>query len=164
MSRDDFAMMRQFAFGSMAESAGLTDADKAAYVEAWSQPGALTGSLNYYRAMPGSPPDLRDGAPEVDVPRDIKIPAVHVKVPTLVIWGEQDTALLPSLLDGLDEYVPDLQVHRIPDATHWVQHEAAEEGKSNDSEIFGLMRRGCCGDLLGYILWKHIRLRNGLCT
>jgi pimeloyl-ACP methyl ester carboxylesterase len=44
-------------------------------------------------------------------------------VPTLVIWGERDEALMPTLLDGLADYVPDLTIERIPDGTHWVVHE-----------------------------------------
>ena len=46
-----------------------------------------------------------------------------VKVPTLVIWGEQDTALTVHNLDGLDEFVPDLRIERIPDGSHWVINE-----------------------------------------
>lgn len=46
-----------------------------------------------------------------------------VKVPTLVIWGEKDTALLTGNLDGMDKLVPDLTVKRIPDGSHWVIHE-----------------------------------------
>jgi pimeloyl-ACP methyl ester carboxylesterase len=49
-----------------------------------------------------------------------------VKVPTLVIWGEQDQALLTGNLDGLAEYSEDLTVKRIPDGTHWVVHEQPE--------------------------------------
>lgn len=47
-----------------------------------------------------------------------------VHVPTLVIWGQQDEALTLSLLDELEQYVPDLKVREIPKATHWVQHDA----------------------------------------
>jgi len=46
-----------------------------------------------------------------------------VKVPTLVIWGEKDTALLPENLDGLDLVVSDLTLRRVADGTHWVAHE-----------------------------------------
>jgi pimeloyl-ACP methyl ester carboxylesterase len=46
-----------------------------------------------------------------------------VKVPTLVIWGEGDTALTLNNLDGLDQYVPQLTIRRIPGASHWVIHE-----------------------------------------
>jgi pimeloyl-ACP methyl ester carboxylesterase len=44
-------------------------------------------------------------------------------VPTLVIWGEQDHALLTANLDGLQDYIQDLTVKRIPDGSHWVIHE-----------------------------------------
>jgi pimeloyl-ACP methyl ester carboxylesterase len=47
----------------------------------------------------------------------------HVRVPTLVIWGERDTALLPGVVDGLEQHVDDLRVERIPEASHWVMHE-----------------------------------------
>jgi pimeloyl-ACP methyl ester carboxylesterase len=48
-------------------------------------------------------------------------------VPTLVIWGEKDTALLTGNLTGLEAYVPQLTVRRIPDATHWVVRERPAE-------------------------------------
>jgi pimeloyl-ACP methyl ester carboxylesterase len=50
-----------------------------------------------------------------------------VRVPTLVIWGEKDTALLPQNLDGLERYVPRLTIRRIPEGSHWVIHEKPEE-------------------------------------
>jgi len=49
-----------------------------------------------------------------------------VKVPTLVIWGEKDTALLTGNLDGMDKFVPNLTVRRIPDGSHRVIHEKPE--------------------------------------
>lgn len=98
----------------------FTDDIKAKYIEAWSQPGALTGGLNYYRATPMYPPTEHDPGPKA-----LKLdPAqFHVYVPTLVIWGEKDTALLTSNLDGLEQYVSDLTIKRIPDGSHWVSHE-----------------------------------------
>ena len=49
-----------------------------------------------------------------------------MRVPTLVIWGERDQALLTGNLDGLDRFVPDLTIHRIPDGSHWVVNEQPE--------------------------------------
>ena len=46
-----------------------------------------------------------------------------VKTPTLVIWGEKDQALLTGNLQGLEQFIPDLTVKRIPDGSHWVIHE-----------------------------------------
>ena len=89
-------------------------------VAAWSQPGALTGGLNYYRASPLYPPLPGDeGAKKLRLePRDFM-----VRVPTLVLWGERDTALLTGCLEGLGECVPDLRLVRVPDASHGIIHE-----------------------------------------
>lgn len=43
-----------------------------------------------------------------------------VNVPTLVVWGERDRALVTGLLDWLGERVPDLKVVRVPEASHWI--------------------------------------------
>jgi len=98
----------------------LDEGARKALLEAWSQPGALTGGLNYYRASPMYPPSAEDpGAKKLQLkPEDFV-----VKVPTLVIWGERDTALLPGCIEGLDAVVPDLKLVRVPDATHWVARE-----------------------------------------
>ena len=49
-----------------------------------------------------------------------------MRVPTLVIWGERDQALLTGNLDGLERFVPDLTIERIADGSHWVVHEHPE--------------------------------------
>jgi epoxide hydrolase 4 len=46
-----------------------------------------------------------------------------VSIPTQVIWGMQDVALPPRLIDGLEAYISDLRIHRVEDATHWIIHE-----------------------------------------
>ncbi|PYM91169.1 MAG: alpha/beta hydrolase [Candidatus Rokuibacteriota bacterium] len=101
----------------------FTAADRAAYREAWSQPGALTGGLNYYRAAGVGPPS-GEGDPARSFGADPS--RLIVRVPTLVIWGEQDRALLTGNLDGLEKFVPDLTVRRVPDGSHWVIHESPE--------------------------------------
>jgi pimeloyl-ACP methyl ester carboxylesterase len=99
----------------------LTDEVKAQYRAIWDQ--SLTGGLNYYRASPLRP--AREGDPAasaVVLPREM----LTVDIPTLVLWGMQDTALLPELVEGLDEYIPDLTLRKVPDATHWIIHEQAQ--------------------------------------
>ena len=96
----------------------LTEALKARYRAVWD--ASLTGGLNYYRASPLRPP--RDGdaaASAVTLPREM----LTVDLPTLVLWGMQDAALLPELLEGLEDYVPRLTVEKVPDASHWIVHE-----------------------------------------
>lgn len=79
-------------------------------------PGALTGMLNYYRAL------FRD------FPRGKQyrsFPAIQV--PTLMIWGEEDSALGKETTYGTEHYVRDFTIHYLPGVSHWVQQEAPEQ-------------------------------------
>lgn len=100
----------------------LLGEDKAAYLGEWSQPGAMTAMLNWYRASQIVVP-----APDETPPRPafLDAPFPPVTQPTLVIWGMKDKALLPSQLDGLDRLVPKLTVRQV-DAGHFVPWEAPE--------------------------------------
>jgi pimeloyl-ACP methyl ester carboxylesterase len=96
----------------------LTEEVKARYRAIWD--ASLTGGLNYYRASPLRP--ARDGDPAaaaITLPREM----LTIDIPTLVLWGMQDAALLPELVDGLDEYIPQLTLEKVPDASHWIIHE-----------------------------------------
>jgi len=117
LSADDYA--RMLAMFTRA-GAWFTDEDRAQYVAAWSQPGALTGGLNYYRAASVGPPGA-EGVPARSFGGEPSW--LTLTVPTLVIWGERDRALLTGNLDGLERFVPDLTVKRVPDGSHWVVHE-----------------------------------------
>ena len=112
------AMVTQF--GSRWE---MTQEARMKYIEAWSRPGALTGGLNYYRASPLYPPTSKKDEENIQGILNLPHDMLEVRVPTLVIWGEQDRALLTGNLDGLEEYVSDLTIRRIPDGSHWVSHE-----------------------------------------
>jgi pimeloyl-ACP methyl ester carboxylesterase len=133
LARDDFKGMKAFIFNSAVGPHRADEEEVARYVEAWSRPGALTGALNYYRAMPVAPPVLGaegSGGPgkrsEADRAALDRIPKVMIPVPTLVVWGVKDHALQPSLLEGLDEFVPDLEVVRIAEGSHWIPTESPE--------------------------------------
>lgn len=116
LAANDFARLWPF-FGSVAPN-WLTDAARDQYRAAWRR--GLQGGLNYYRASPLRPPaDGDDAVLSLAFPPE----AVTVRVPTRVIWGERDAALLLGLLDGLDAYVPRLRLLRVPDASHWIVHE-----------------------------------------
>ena len=109
-------------YAALVNALGVSGEDKDAYIEAWSQPGALTGGLNYYRASRVGPPQPGDEPSALT-----SAPPLTIRVPTLVIWAEKDTALLTGNLNGLDAVVPQLTVKRIPDATHWVVREKPAE-------------------------------------
>ena len=100
--------------------------DETIYLEAWQQPGAITGGLNYYRAVGGSDPSPGETLEGFTFGDGNKEP-ITINVPTLVIWGEKDTALTTFNLDGLEEFVPDLTVKRIPEGSHWVINEKPDE-------------------------------------
>ena len=121
LAEDDFRRLWAF-FTNMGADTGphawLTAAEKHKYRAVWNQ--GLTGALNYYRASPLRPPRADDPAAQA-----ITLPAemLQVNVPTLVIWGMQDIALPPGLIEGLEAYVPDLTLHEIEEGTHWLVHE-----------------------------------------
>jgi pimeloyl-ACP methyl ester carboxylesterase len=91
----------------------FTHEDIEKYKEAWSQPGAVTAMLNWYRAAVRYPPQIADG--------------MRVHIPTLILWGVKDFALSRRMarpsLDDCDEG----NLIFFPDASHWVQHEEADE-------------------------------------
>jgi len=102
----------------------FTDEEMARYVEAWSQPGAATGMINYYRSSvrqsKGADATLRP-----------------ISAPTLVIWGQDDGYLGPDLAEPDHDDVPNLdRVERLPDASHWVHHDQPERVNQLLAEFF----------------------------
>jgi epoxide hydrolase 4 len=80
------------------------------YVEAWSQPGAATAMINYYRGATRQSPKIQT-----------------ISAPTLVIWGQRDRYLGPDLAEPDRNDVPKLdRVERLSNASHWVHHDEAE--------------------------------------
>jgi pimeloyl-ACP methyl ester carboxylesterase len=91
----------------------LTDADVARYDAAFASPGALRAGIAYYRAA------ARRAGESLGTGRT-------VDRPTLLVWGERDPALRPENADGLERWVPDLRVERVPAAGHFVQADAPD--------------------------------------
>jgi pimeloyl-ACP methyl ester carboxylesterase len=117
LAADDYARLWPF-LTQMGNAGWLDEATRQRYREVWDR--GLGGALNYYRASPLRPPTAEDpGALAVRFAPEF----VTVKRPTTVIWGEADTALPPSMLDGLEAFVPELTLRRVPGASHWIVHE-----------------------------------------
>jgi pimeloyl-ACP methyl ester carboxylesterase len=114
LAEDDFRRLWPF-FG---DAAWLTPEVRARYRAAWSR--GLTGPVNYYRASP-----LRPATGPGDLLHTLALPddAVTVRVPTTLLWGAQDKALLPVLLQDLERWVPQLDLQPVPEASHWIVHE-----------------------------------------
>jgi epoxide hydrolase 4 len=96
-----------------ARNNAFSDEDIEKYKEAWSQPGAMTAMLNWYRAAFWHRPQLTN---------DVR---VHVRA--LILWGVKDVALSRRMARPSLDYCDDGNLIFFPDATHWVQHEEAEE-------------------------------------
>lgn len=125
LSEDEYRRLARMVEGFSA--APFFDAPmRAEYLKAWSQPGALTAMLNWYRASPiivPAPGQPANGPSLLDMPAEnFKVPMPH-----LVIWGALDQALRPSCLQGLERFAPNLTVGRIAQASHWVLHEKPRE-------------------------------------
>ncbi|WP_026377149.1 alpha/beta fold hydrolase [Aestuariibacter salexigens] len=96
--------------------------ERQVYIDAWSQIGAVEGMLQYYKNMPQLVLDEDE-----EKLNQLRIPDIRIDVPTTVIWGMEDRAFVPEVLDGLDRYVTDITVRRLQGATHWLHHECADQ-------------------------------------
>ncbi|MCL4674849.1 MAG: alpha/beta hydrolase [Pararhodobacter sp.] len=119
LRRDDFAALRRL-FAANMDMSWLSGAVLDAYRHEWARPGVLTGMLNWYRASPlrVAPVGHALASPHALTPAQGLVP-----VPHLVVWGQDDTALLPATLEGLDAYCPDLTIEHVADADHWICHQ-----------------------------------------
>lgn len=106
---------KQFLRGWMFNKQNFTDADLDEFVKAYRQNGALTGSINYYRAMLQTKPNK-------SVFRN------KIQSPTLLIWGEGDKALGKELTYNTKEYIDaTYDVKYISNCSHWTQNDCPEE-------------------------------------
>lgn len=91
-----------------ARPGAFSEADFERYRRAWSRAGALTAMLNWYRAL---------------VRHREEPPRERVDPPTLLVWGENDQALVPEMAPESLDYCEDGRLEQFSDATHWITHE-----------------------------------------
>jgi pimeloyl-ACP methyl ester carboxylesterase len=113
LRKNDFAALEKILTRDPARRGAFSGEDVRLYKEALARPGAATAAVNYYRAAFRHPPRPSDDARPIDAP-------------TLLIWGARDRHLGVELTRGLERWVRDLRVVRLPGASHWVQHDAPE--------------------------------------
>ena len=121
LAADDYRRLWSFLTNTQAgagQPAWLTPALQDQYRAVWD--AGLTGGCNYYRASPLRPP-----RPEEPAAAAIELAREHlmVNIPTLVLWAMDDIALLPELVEGLDQFVPELTLEKVAGASHWIVHE-----------------------------------------
>jgi epoxide hydrolase 4 len=114
LRQNDYALGERLFRRAAADPEFFSAADIAKYKEAWSEPGALTAAINYYRA---------NAFDKFFSRRKM----AQIKVPTLFIYGEKDPAILPETVQNVKEAIEaTYEEVRVPDSGHWVQQEAAE--------------------------------------
>ncbi|MEE4195412.1 MAG: alpha/beta hydrolase [Anaerolineae bacterium] len=100
---------------SSSHDGAFTEADLEQYRQAWSQPRAFRSMINWYRAfLQRTPTAAKSSA------------AIKITVPTLLIWGKQDTALGSEMAQPSIDLCEDGQLVFFEEATHWVQHDEPE--------------------------------------
>ncbi|MDZ8050864.1 MAG: alpha/beta fold hydrolase [Aulosira sp. ZfuVER01] len=109
IKRSDYAAVEKAFKGMAVDKNSFTPADIDAFKNAAAKTGALTAMLNYYRNI------FRQ--------RILKTNWGILQVPTLMIWGENDTALGKELSYDTEAYVKNFQIKYIPNCSHWVQQE-----------------------------------------
>ena len=125
ISRQDFRAIERTFEEKIGRKNSFSKEDVENYKNAARQPGALTAAINYYRANVFDRffPRKRD--------RDSEQSRGRIRVDTLFIYGEQDFAIIPATVRGIEKYIDGYYREvRIPDSGHWVQNEAAEEVNS----------------------------------
>jgi epoxide hydrolase 4 len=127
LSRNNFRNMARMLVGSGKKST-FTKEDIAEYKKAWSQPGALTGMLNWYRAM------FRGGFKYLFHRRNIS--TRRVGTPTLILWGKRDVAISHEMAEPSLALCDHGRLVMFEDATHWVQHDKADEVNKHLIEFF----------------------------
>ena len=110
----------------------FSEADLDEYVRAWSQPGALTAMIHWYRAA------FRQGVRGPWNP--VKIAPRRVRLPTLMLWGKNDIALSHQMAQPSIDLCDQGELVFFENATHWVQHEEAEAVTAALLEFFAVKK------------------------
>ena len=121
LSRGNFHHMARMLVGSGRRSIFKAE-DLAEYKNAWSQPGSMTGMLNWYRAA------FQRGVRHAFRK---KTPARRVIVPTLILWGKRDVALSDEMVQPSVDLCDDGRAVLFEESTHWVQHDEADAVNQN---------------------------------
>ncbi|MGR3649648.1 MAG: alpha/beta fold hydrolase [Shimia sp.] len=100
----------------------MTPARREAYRRAWGDVDGVRAMLNWYRASPLKLAKLGQPIPPEELP-DLPKDALRVSMPHLLLWGMNDSALLPESYAGLSDYCDDLTIEEVADADHWILHQ-----------------------------------------
>jgi pimeloyl-ACP methyl ester carboxylesterase len=126
LTENDFEWLRTEILDTLNAKGALSKTVAEDWVAAWRQPGALSGGLNYYRASQEGPPDGKGHPGGSNLVEDLDPQQLSVDVPTLLIYCEKEKYRMPNSLNGIETYVSNIRIVRVPDATHWFTIEKPE--------------------------------------
>ncbi|THH37346.1 alpha/beta hydrolase [Aliishimia ponticola] len=122
LAEDDYAKLLQL-FSAKMDLSWMTPDRLAAYKSAWGGAAGLKTMIHWYRASPLVVAKPGESLPLPDLPLD----KLHIAQPHLLIWGTDDTALLPEATEGLEAFAPNLTRVKVDGADHWLAHQAPEK-------------------------------------
>ena len=123
LAAEDFAKLTAL-FSAHMDLSWMDEATRTKYIAEWSRPGRMRGMINWYRASPlivGKPGETLTDLPVFPIEK------LQVRCPHLLIWGADDTALLPEATEGLEEFAHDLTRVEIAGADHWLHHQKPQK-------------------------------------
>ena len=123
LMKDNFKKLK-ILFSANMDTSWLKGQTEIDYITEWSRPGRLKAMLNWYRASPLIVPTDNTETNQISFLKNKKL---NIECPHLLIWGENDTALLPESFIGLADYCFDLEVFKLPNADHWLHHQKPKE-------------------------------------
>ncbi|MGQ8365728.1 alpha/beta fold hydrolase [Glaciecola sp. 1036] len=97
----------------------LSKQQQQSFVKQWQHKKSMENAFSYYKNMPSQS--------QSNVERAIKIPRVYIKVPTMVLWGMKDTAFVHEVLNGMEQWIDNLQIEIFDDDDHWLHHRRLNE-------------------------------------
>jgi pimeloyl-ACP methyl ester carboxylesterase len=100
---------------------GLSQQQQRAYLMQWSDRFSMEQSFAYYKNMP------QLVTQRIRVNTKVKLPKIEIKVATQVLWGMKDTAFVPEVLNGMEDWIENLTLVKFENANHWLHHQEAEK-------------------------------------
>ncbi len=122
LSANGFAKL-QALFATHMDMSWLSGARLEAYATEWARPGRMRAMVNWYRA---SPLQVASPGQPIAMPT-LPLERLRVPQPHLLLWGKDDTALLPEATEGLEVFAPDLTRVTLPGCDHWLHHQKPAE-------------------------------------
>ncbi len=99
----------------------LSNNQQGRFIQQWSDRSSLQNAFAYYKCMPNLVTS------RTQLTGEASLPNIRIQVPTLVLWGMRDTAFVPEVLHGLDDWVSNLEVVKFESEDHWLHHQKASD-------------------------------------